>query len=117
MRVSTVLGLAAGIFVSTAAFAGPEGTYNVAGTNPGGGGEYKGTVTVAKTGEVFKVTWKIGDDTFVGTGIGDDQFLSVGYKSNGNFGVALYVLDGATWRGVWAYAGAKETGKETWMAR
>jgi hypothetical protein len=99
--------------------AGAAGDYAVEGENPGGSGSYSGTVKVVQTGpQTFEVRWRIGNTTFVGTGVGDDQFLSVGYKSGGsNYGVALYVASGGSWQGVWAYGGAKEIGKEVWHPR
>ena len=101
MKLLASLGFAAALVLSTAALAGPEGTWNVDGTNPDGDG-------------IYKVSWKIGDETFVGTAIGNDDFISVGYRSGGNYGVALYVRDNKIWQGVWAYDGGTDTGTETW---
>ena len=63
--------VAALVLSSTMAFAGdPVGRYSVVGTNPGNKGRYSGTVRVERTGDTFRVTWDIGTQTFVGTGIG-----------------------------------------------
>ena len=78
------------------ALAGPEGTYSVTGTNPGGSGTYRGIVTVSRTGETYKVIWDIAGTRFTGSGLGaapvkggavmgpaasGDDTLAVGYIS------------------------------------
>jgi len=40
---------------ATAFAADPVGSYSVAGSNPGGGDKYSGTVTVEKTGQTYRV--------------------------------------------------------------
>ena len=56
--------VAGGMIDCSLAFAGdPAGTYNVVGSNPGGRGRYSGTVTVERTGDTFRVTWDIGNQT------------------------------------------------------
>ena len=73
------------------AFAGePAGRYAVVGSNPGGGARYQGTVTVEPTGETFRVTWDIGGQTFVGTGIGTNRGIAVSYRSGNQTGLAIY---------------------------
>lgn len=115
------------------AIAGPEGSYNVVGANPGGGNEYRGTVTVKRTGQTYSVVWNIGGTKYTGTGLGaanvkgtsimgpaseDDSAISIGYISGGSFGMAFYVeqQDGS-WKGVWTYGGSTEVGTETWVKR
>lgn len=99
--------------VAAAEFAGK---YAVKGTDPDGGSDYSGTVTLTRTAEaVYSVVWKIGGDTFVGTGIGGADGLAVGYKSGSNTGIAIYrqEADGVV-KGVWTYAGGKKIGEEAW---
>jgi hypothetical protein len=73
LRTLTAL-VAALVLSSTLAFAGdPAGRYSVVGTNPGNKARYSGTVRVERTGQTFRVTWDIGTQTFVGTGIGSDK--------------------------------------------
>ena len=92
------------VLSSTLAFAGdPVGRYSVAGSNPGGKGRYSGTVTVERTGETFRVTWDIGSQTFVGTGIGSDKGFAVSYRSGNQTGLAIYGAKGDNWEGVWTY--------------
>ena len=115
MRLFASIAFATTLGLSTAAFAGAEGTFNVVGTNPGGQGGYTGTVTVEKVGDnVYTLKWSIGNNQAIGTAVGDDDFLSVGYKAGDNFGVALFVRDGGQWDGVWTYGGGTQIGQETW---
>lgn len=94
--------------------ADPVGSYSVKGTSPGGGSSYAGTVSVTRTGDTFKVVWKIGNDEFIGTGIGNSEFLTVSYKSGSATGLALYGPDGSGWKGIWTYEGGTKVGVETW---
>src|SRR3954464_129442 len=103
---------------STLVFAGdPAGRYDVAGSNPGGKGRYAGTVTVERTGDTFRVTWDIGSQTFVGTGIGSDKGFAVSYRSGGQTGLAIYGANGNNWEGVWTYTGGRDIGGEVWTRR
>jgi hypothetical protein len=110
-------GMAAALtaLATTLALAGdPEGRYRVTGNNPGGGTQYSGTVTVERTGETFRVTWDIGNQTFVGTGIGSEKGLAVAYRSGGQTGIAIYGPRGEGWEGVWAFTDGRNIGSETW---
>jgi hypothetical protein len=100
---------------STLAFAGdPVGRYNVVGSNPGDKGRYSGTVTVERTGETFRVTWDIGSQTFIGTGIGSEKGLAVSYRSGNQTGLAIYGAKGDDWEGVWTFTGGRDVGGEAW---
>ena len=99
---------------ATAFAADPVGSYTVAGANPGGKGEYTGTVTVEKTGETYRVIWLVGGTRYIGTGIGNKDFIAVSYKSGSDTGLALYGADGGNWTGIWTYAGGREVGPEIW---
>jgi hypothetical protein len=100
---------------STWAFAGdPVGRYGVVGSNPGDKGQYTGTVTVERTGETFRVTWDIGSQTFVGTGIGSEKGLAVSYRSGNQTGLAIYGAKGDDWEGVWTFTGGRDVGGEAW---
>ena len=105
---------AAALLWSATAFADPVGRYAVEGTNPGGGSQYTGTVTVEKNGDTYRVMWVVGSTRYVGTGIGDHDFIAVSYKFGNDSGLALYGADGDNWSGVWAYAGARQMGTEVW---
>lgn len=108
---AAAIGLVLGV---AAAYADPVGQYDVSGTNPGGRGEYSGTVTVEKTGDTYRVVWVIGNQRYTGTGIGDANFIAVTYRSGDNTGLALYAQDGDGWKGVWTYAGGRSMGTEIW---
>ena len=103
------------LWSAVAAFAAePIGSYKVEGANPGGKGQYTGTVSVTKTGETYQVIWVVAGTRYIGTGIGNKDFLAVSYKSGSDTGLALYGADGGNWVGVWTYAGGKDLGPQTW---
>ena len=106
---------AAALLLSAAtAFADPVGSYSVEGHNPGGGSEYRGTVTVEKTGQTYRVIWVVGGTRYVGTGIGTKDFIAVSYKAGNDTGLALYGAEGEDWQGVWTYSGGRQIGTEIW---
>lgn len=113
----TALAVAAVAFSITCAFADPVGRYSVAGSNPGNGGKYSGTVIVERTGETYRVTWSIAGQTYVGTGIGNDKGLAVAYSAAGQTGVAIYGANGDGWEGAWTYANGRSIGGEVWTRR
>ena len=113
----TALAAAAVALSITCAFADPTGRYSVVGSNPGNGNRYSGTATVERTGDTFRVTWTIGADTYVGTGIGSDKGFAVAYQAGNQTGVAIYGASGDGWEGVWTYAGGRSIGGEVWTRR
>ena len=107
--------VAAVVLSSTMAFAGdPVGRYSVVGPNPGNQARSSGPVRVDRTGETFRVTWDIGTQTFVGTGIGSEKGLAVTYRSGTQTGLAIYGAKGDNWEGVWTYTGGQVIGGEAW---
>ena len=112
------------------ALADPTGSFQVRGKNPNGG-EYTGTVRIARNGETYTVVWNVGGTEFVGTGLGakfvGDRFemgpaspadtaISVGYVSGQSFGMAMYFEqpDGH-WQGIWTYGGSDKASYEDWV--
>ena len=104
-------------------FAAPEialargpGVYNVEGTNPGGNGTYSGRATLAQTSEsTWKITWRIGSQSWEGWGIGDGKVIAVNYRSGGTTGVILMIeKDGGGYESVWANSGSTAVGTEVW---
>ena len=118
MLTKFVAATAAVVFSTIVALADPVGSYRVTGNNPGGGSGYSGSVNVQRTGDTFRVTWDIGNQTFVGTGIGSRDFLAVSYRSGGQTGLALYAQQSdGSWQGVWTYADGRQIGAERWLPR
>ncbi len=113
------LAIVTALLISTAAAfaADPVGSYNVTGTNPGNGSHYRGTVSVTRTGDTYRVVWVVGGTRYVGTGLGDKNFLAVSYRSGNDTGLALYGSDGGNWEGVWTYAGGRQIGSEIWKRK
>jgi hypothetical protein len=106
------------VMSATLASAGdPVGRYGVVGSNPGNGTKYAGTVTVERTGDTYRVTWDIGNQTYIGTGIGSDEGFAVAYRSGGQTGIAIYGAKGEHWEGVWTYTGGRDIGGEAWTRR
>ena len=88
-----------------------EGTYNMRGTNPTGGGTYFGTVEITRTGDTFSILWQIGDQSFEGTGIFRDGLLSVSF--GGEFGgIVVYRMSSSGGKGVWAPHNSTDLGTE-----
>ncbi|MBI4237777.1 MAG: fibronectin-binding protein [Deltaproteobacteria bacterium] len=89
------------------------GKYAVKGTNPGGKGNYTGTVTITQKGDLYQLAWSVGT-TYTGVGIKSGNVLSVGWGTGGaaGYGVVSYTIgaDG-TLTGTWA--GPKDTGLGT----
>jgi hypothetical protein len=98
-------------------FADPAGTYDIEGSNPGGGGTYRGTVEVTQTGETYRITWTIGSQIYTGTAIGNDDVLSIVYASadSAQTGLGVYSREqGGDWAGVWTPTDGTTLGKERW---
>lgn len=95
---------------------GVAGRYDVEGRSPDGS-TYRGTVEVVPTGETLRVTWVIGGERYLGTGIGDETFISVSYRSGNDTGLALLVNENGIWSGIWTYAGGTKLGQERWTRR
>jgi hypothetical protein len=119
MMTSFAAAAAAILLASVSAYAAdPAGSYSVVGSNPGNpNARYQGVVTVEPTGETFRVTWDIGGQTFVGTGIGTDKGIAVTYRSGNQTGLAIYGPKGTGWEGVWTYTGGRQVGGEVWTRR
>ena len=90
-----------------------SGKYKARGKNSSHG-KYDGEVLIKKKVEVYELTWKIGDQEFIGIGILENGVLSVGYTdSNKNwYGVMSYQVKGKELHGKWAVYGASRMGTE-----
>jgi hypothetical protein len=115
----------------SAALADPVGKFKVRGANPSNQEDYTGVVKISRTGDAYKVVWKIGDGQTIGTALGgrmidgrlvlgpasaEDTVLSVAYGSGDTFGTAFYVEqpDGS-WKGTWTSHGAQALSTEDWL--
>lgn len=119
MRI--VVTLAALLAGAVPASAGPEGAYDMTGTNPGDRSPYTGTILVERTGETYAVTWRFGSDETQGVGVlaaGAGDTFAVSYGTPSGHGIALYTRqpDGS-WSGAWANGGGKALGSEVWRPR
>lgn len=68
-----------------------EGDYQLTGTNPNGNGQYKGTLSIRKTGDTYQVTWDVGN-TYRGFGIRSGDWLVVSWGQSDQLGVADYAI-------------------------
>jgi hypothetical protein len=69
---------------------------------------------VSRTGQTYRVIWRIGNTRYNGTAIGDKDFLAISYQSGSQSGLALYGADGDDWKGIWTYSGGTSVGAELW---
>lgn len=111
--------LAAAGLAPSLALAGPEGTYDMTGTNPGDKSPYKGVVEVRRTGETYAVTWRFGSEETQGIGAlaaHSDRIFAVSYGAGKGHGIALFELRGdGSWSGTWSNLGGETLGTEVWQ--
>ncbi|OIO36631.1 MAG: hypothetical protein AUJ72_05800 [Candidatus Omnitrophica bacterium CG1_02_46_14] len=92
------------------------GNYAVTGSNPGGKGNYKGTVIITKTNDTYKLVWSVGS-AYIGTGILMDNVLAVTYTDENKkwFGIVAYKITdaGKKLEGTWCAHGSQDLGTET----
>jgi hypothetical protein len=117
MRMIAVLNTVAFLVGCNVALADPVGRYDCEGTNPSGSSGYHCSVVVERSGDTYSVKWKVGNDSYVGTGIGNKDFIAVSYRSGNQTGLALFAPEGDNWQGVWTYAEGRKLGTERWVRR
>ncbi|MDB5364473.1 MAG: hypothetical protein JWM77_400 [Rhodospirillales bacterium] len=105
--------------IANAAERSIAGQYEVQGRGIGQKQPYKGTATVERIGATYKVTWQIGRDRYVGTGLRDGDAFAVVYGSVGQSlppGMVLYRIqaDGSL-LGTYTQLGAGTTAPEAWL--
>ena len=93
-----------------------SGSYTVNGSNPGVG-PYKGTLTITARGDVYDVSWAIGNLQYSGVGLVVNDTLSVAYSGGDRSWLAVIAYkqraDGSL-EGKWAVQGrAGKPGTET----
>ena len=92
------------------------GKYNITGTNPEGGGTYKGTLEVIARGDVYQFRWNAGK-VYDGVGVQNGSIIAVAY-ANGPDGKGCGVIDydiagDGSLSGKWGYWGMNDAGNET----
>lgn len=92
---------------------GPEGSYRVAGTNPGDDAVYTGTLVMGASGNATVLRWDVGGSAYEGIGLAVSGVLGVAYGAE-TCSVAVYdILPDGTLDGVWTLPGAGGIGTET----
>jgi len=99
----------------------PLGDWFCVGQNPGDKRQYKGQVSVIKSGETYTVMWRFGNSTYIGTGIEQQGAFAVAFTQNQMtpqpnpvVGLALFRRQGENWEGQWTQMGSQSLGRETW---
>lgn len=93
------------------AFAG--GYTITAASNPGGGGRYAGSVSIAQAAGYQTIDWTIANSPpYAGVGITAGDKLGVGWGVGGNYGVAVYKITGGKLTGTWTSKGLTGVGAE-----
>ena len=87
-----------------------DGVYDVSGKNPDGK-DYKGTLTVIKSGEGYTFDWDAGT-AVSGFGIRADQYVAVGFGGKQCSFVGYDVKSDGTLEGKWGSFGARTFGTE-----
>ena len=82
------------------------GSYRVQGTNPNGS-SYQGTLTIERSGLLYLLRWRIGQDTYQGQGTLNGSILTVDWGQPDP--VIYQVRHDGTLEGTWARGQARET--------
>ncbi len=91
----------------------PSTTYTVNGVNPGGGGEYSGTLAITRTGQTWQLHWEVGDVSYDGVGIRYGNRMVVGWGgSEKNYAVTAYAVEADRVVGIRALPDRPELGRE-----
>lgn len=129
MRIFLILTCWLALCSTPAAFAqlsqtvqAPLGDWLCNGQNPGDQRQYKGQVSVIKSGETYTVLWRFGSSTYIGTGVLVGDSFAVSFTQNQMtpqpnpvVGLVLFKQRGAGWEGQWTQMGSKSLGKENWV--
>lgn len=79
------------------------GDYTILGSTTEGDGEYKGTLTITRKGEVYKLVWTTVDGNYVGTGLITKGVLSAVWRLGEEIGVSSYIVEETRLVGTWAF--------------
>lgn len=108
MRRSALLAVV--LVLASGPAAAQAGRYTVSGTNPGGSGGYRGTLTVSTQGEAYRVVWETGGAPVEGVGVVVDDVLATAY--GGTCGIVAYASVDGGYEAVWATMGGRALGTE-----
>jgi hypothetical protein len=116
MRILTIAAALAGVGATgPAAAADLSGNYLVQGSCPAPNSAYRGTLRIDSHGLFHTLTWRIGPDTIVGTGLEHDGRMVIEFRfANGTTGLMDMVRSGATWHGGWAVTNVNIYCSEAW---
>ena len=102
--LSFVLTLSAQCFTHTAAAATDiTGDYSIIGSTTDGDGEYTGSLSISRKGEVYKLTWTTGNGKFTGTGLITKGVLSAVWHQADDIGVSSFIIEEGKLVGTWAF--------------
>lgn len=87
---------------------GYTGSYAMEGRNPDGS-PYGGTVDIVQSGTLAILTWRIGENVFVGTGVASSRSIAAAY---GPIVVLFEKGDDGALTGVWTAQGQTKLGYE-----
>lgn len=88
-----------------------DGVYDITGKNPDGK-EYKGKLTVARSGDGYTFDWEAGN-SFSGFGIRADEYVAVGFGGKQCAFVGYDVQSDGTLEGKWGSQASRKFGTET----
>ncbi len=96
--------------------AAPLGDWLCQGNNAGDQRQYRGQVSVLRSGQTYTVMWRFGQSTYIGTGIENGDFFAVSFTQpeSQTVGLALFKRQGNDWVGRWTTLGGQILGQETW---
>lgn len=95
-----------------------EGEYRIQGTDPGITDmedevhSYSGSLQIRKARDTYQVSWRVGQQIYMGVGLRVDDWLIVGWGPGDGFAAIDYRLNGNRATGRWAMSGNAKLGEE-----
>jgi len=94
-----------------------EGSFKISGNDIEKGTAYEGTVTIAKSGDIYKVTITVNDKSHEGIGILSGDYFAVAWGSNAPYTLMEYVFDENSAKGKSAQSGMIAIGSENLLIK
>jgi hypothetical protein len=89
-----------------------EGVYRVKGVDLTGQ-TYQGTLTIERTGEIYRLTWQLETGVITGVGVLRAGVLAASWDEATGTGVVAYTVSpNGTLEGIWTCSGSEQTGTE-----